>query len=121
MEKGYFSLVLHAHLPYVRHPEYDSFLEEDWFFESITETYLPLISVFERLTNDNIPFKITMGLSPTLLSMFEDRMLQYRYLKHINKLIELSLKEIERTRWMPEFNRLAHFYHELLNHLYMRP
>jgi 1,4-alpha-glucan branching enzyme len=26
---GYFALVLHAHLPYVRHPEYQEFLEED--------------------------------------------------------------------------------------------
>ena len=26
--KGYLTLVLHAHLPYVRHPEYEEFLEE---------------------------------------------------------------------------------------------
>ena len=38
MEKGYLSLVLHAHLPYVRHPEYEEFLEEDWLYEAITET-----------------------------------------------------------------------------------
>jgi 1,4-alpha-glucan branching enzyme len=31
MPVGYLSLVLHAHLPYVRHPEWDDFLEEDWF------------------------------------------------------------------------------------------
>ncbi len=30
--KGYFALVLHAHLPFVRHPEHERFLEEDWFF-----------------------------------------------------------------------------------------
>lgn len=112
MEKAYFVLVLHAHLPYVRHPEYESFLEEDWFFESITETYLPLISIMEKLIADGVSFRITMGLSPTLLSMFEDRLLQCRYLKHISKLIELSQKEIERTRWMGEFNGLAHFYHD---------
>ena len=46
MEKGYLSLVLHAHLPYVRHPEYASFLEEDWLFEAITETYVPLLRAF---------------------------------------------------------------------------
>ena len=38
--KGYFALVLHAHLPFVRHPEYDDFLEERWFFEAMSETYL---------------------------------------------------------------------------------
>ena len=28
MSKGYLAFILHAHLPYVRHTEYDSFLEE---------------------------------------------------------------------------------------------
>lgn len=52
---GYLSLVLHAHLPYVRHPEYKEFLEEDWLYEAITETYVPLLEMFENLTRDNIP------------------------------------------------------------------
>ena len=42
---GYLALVLHAHLPYVRHPEYEEFLEEDWLYEAIMETYLPLLEV----------------------------------------------------------------------------
>lgn len=29
MERGYLALVLHAHLPFVRHPEYKEFLVED--------------------------------------------------------------------------------------------
>ena len=40
MPKGYLFLVLHAHLPYVRHPEFDRFLEERWFFEAVTEPVL---------------------------------------------------------------------------------
>lgn len=46
---GYLSIVLHAHLPYVRHPEYEEFLEEDWLFEAITETYIPLLRMYENL------------------------------------------------------------------------
>ena len=52
MNKGYLCLVLHSHLPFVRHPEYEDFLEEDWLYEAITETYIPLILVFERLMID---------------------------------------------------------------------
>jgi len=37
MAQGYLALVLHAHLPFVRHPEHERFLEEDWFFEAMTE------------------------------------------------------------------------------------
>jgi len=110
MNKGYLCLILHGHLPFVRHPEHEDFLEEDWLYEGITETYIPLIKIFEKLLNDGVDFRLTMTLSPTLVSMLMDGLLQDRYLKHINKLIELGHKEVERTRWQPEFNHLANMY-----------
>ncbi|HTY12570.1 MAG TPA: 1,4-alpha-glucan branching protein domain-containing protein [Candidatus Omnitrophota bacterium] len=110
MEKGYLALVLHAHLPYVRHPEFDEFLEEDWLFEAITETYIPLLNMFEGLVRDGADFRLTMSVTPTLASMLTDELLQNRYINHIESLIELSYKEIERTRWEPAFNHLAHMY-----------
>lgn len=113
MEKGFISLVLHAHLPYVRHPEHEFFLEEQWLYEAITETYIPLIHAFERLERHGVPFRMTMSLTPTLIAMLQDGLLQDRYLKHINKLTELAEKEIERTRFLPEFHEMAlHYYHE---------
>ena len=29
-EKGYVSFVLHAHLPFIHHPESEDYLEEEW-------------------------------------------------------------------------------------------
>jgi 1,4-alpha-glucan branching enzyme len=115
-ETGYLMLVLHAHLPYVRHPEHPDFLEEDWFYEAITETYIPLLDAFERLTQDGVDFRLTMSLTPTLLSMFADPLLQERYLHHIERLIELAEKEVERTRWQPEFQGTAQMYRERFYH-----
>ncbi len=110
MHKGYLCLVLHGHLPFVRHPEFENFLEEDWLYEAITETYVPLISVFEGLVNDGIDFRLTMTLSPTLISMLSDPLLQERYIKHIDKSIQLSQKEMQRTAWQREFRVLAQMY-----------
>ena len=110
MQKGYLSLVLHGHLPFVRHPEHEAFLEEDWLYEAITETYLPLIWVFEKLIDDRVDFRLTMTLSPSLISMLSDELLQGRYIRHINKLIELSDKEVYRTKTDAQFNNLAHMY-----------
>ncbi len=110
MEKGYLCIVLHGHLPFVRHPEHEDFLEEKWLYEAITETYIPLLNVFEQLMKDKVDFRVTMGLSPSLISMLIDPLLQHRYVRHIEKLIELASREVERTRWQPEFNRLALMY-----------
>ena len=49
MPLGHLALILHAHLPFVRHPEHRDHLEERWLFEAIAECYLPLLEVFERL------------------------------------------------------------------------
>ena len=113
MEKAYLSIVLHAHLPYVRHPEHERFLEEEWFYEAITETYVPLIMMFERLVNDKVKFRITMTLSPTLISMLSDNLLQERYLKHINKLIESGLVIHEGNRYTLRVDTLKSLIEEI--------
>ncbi len=109
MSKGYLCFVLHAHLPYVRHPEHEDFLEEKWLYEAITETYIPLIQVFDRLLSDNVNFRLTITLSPPLISMLTDPLLQERYVKHLEKLIELAEKEEGRTYGSP-FHEAALMY-----------
>ncbi|WP_027340154.1 glycoside hydrolase family 57 protein [Halonatronum saccharophilum] len=111
-KKGFLALVLHSHLPYVRHPEDPYALEEEWLYEAITETYIPLIKVFSNLVRDGVDFKVTLSLSPTLISMLTDSLLQDRYLNHLNKLIELSEKELRRTKGDPKFYRVAKMYNE---------
>ncbi|MBU9888741.1 MAG: DUF1957 domain-containing protein [Candidatus Omnitrophica bacterium] len=113
MEKGFLSIVLHAHLPFVRHPEHQFFLEETWLYEAITETYVPLIHMFEGLERDRVPWRLTMSLTPSLMSMLRDPLLQDRYVAHLDKSIELANREIERTRFQPQFHETAlHYYWE---------
>ena len=83
MKKGYLVFVLHAHLPFIRHPNYDKvFLEENWLNEAILETYLPLIRTFRNLKKESIPFKITMSFTPPLLYMLTDKHCQNNFSKY---------------------------------------
>lgn len=110
MALGYLALVLHAHLPFVRHPESDYVLEEEWLYEAITETYIPLIHVFEGLKRDGVDFKITMSMTPPLVSMLRDKLLQERYSEHLEKLQELLEKEIEHNEHNGHIKYLAEYY-----------
>jgi 1,4-alpha-glucan branching enzyme len=114
MPQGFQCIVLHAHLPYVRHPEYDSFFEENWLFEAITETYLPLILALERQREAGVRECLTLSLSPTLLTMLRDPFLQARYLAHMDKLRRLAQREVIRTRGEPAFAPLAKLYQDRL-------
>ncbi|MEI7640889.1 MAG: 1,4-alpha-glucan branching protein domain-containing protein [bacterium] len=109
---GYLALLLHAHLPFVRHPEYNDSLEENWLYEAITETYIPLLDVFNKLVEDGVDFRVTMSLTPTLMTMLKDELLQERYVRYINRLIELIEKEIIRTKYDNEINTTAIMYRE---------
>ncbi|AKL98338.1 glycoside hydrolase family 57 protein [Endomicrobium proavitum] len=108
--KGYWCLQLHAHLPFVRHPEYSDFLEEDWLYEAISETYLPLLNVFENLVKDNIDFRLTMTITPTLANMLADPLLQLRYYERLKKQIDLIEKELARTENALQFRPAAQMY-----------
>jgi len=88
---GSVALVLHAHLPWVRHPEHPRFLEEDWLYEAITETYVPLLAMMDDLEQDGVPFRLTMSLTPPLCEMLADELLLERYRQRLDALIELAM------------------------------
>ncbi|MBV9209132.1 MAG: DUF1957 domain-containing protein, partial [Acidobacteria bacterium] len=112
---GYFSLILHAHLPFVRHPEHPEFLEEDWLYEAITEVYLPLIFIFQTLHESGAAPRLAMNVSPPLCEMLSDSLLQERYTRHLENLLALARKEVERTRReLPQFQPAARMYAETL-------
>ena len=127
MANGYVSLILHAHLPFIKHPELSECPEEKWLFEAISETYMPLIDIFKRLTDDNINFKLTMTITPSLAAMLSDNFLHERYNEYLDNMVKLTELEIERTKDTKKMNKLAVMYNEkyrndvyLFNDVYKR-
>lgn len=110
MAIGYLALVLHAHLPFVRHPESEYVLEEEWLYEAITETYIPLLKVFEGLSRDGIDFKLTMSMTPPLISMLRDPLLQSRYDQHLRQLQKLVELEYAHNEHNGHIRYLAEYY-----------
>lgn len=108
--KGYVSFVLHAHLPFIHHPESDDYLEEEWLFEAISETYIPLLRNFKKLVDEKVNFRITMSLTPPLLSMLANELLQKKYIHYLKKHIELCEKEVKRTTYDSRLNELSKYY-----------
>lgn len=107
---GYVALLLHAHLPYVRQQKEDRTLEERWFYEAVTESYLPLIEMMDRLLEDGIRFHLTLSISPTLLAMLADPLMRHRTRKHLAMLRELAQKEVLRLWGDTDFAPAAHLY-----------
>ncbi|MCG3193636.1 MAG: hypothetical protein DIJKHBIC_02890 [Thermoanaerobaculia bacterium] len=105
-EKGYWSLVLHQHLPFVRHPEYEVSLEEQWFFEAVTSVYTQLLHLMWKLERDKVDFRLTVSLTPPLLSMMQNPDLKARAWRHIDECIRLATRERDRSWGKPQVESL---------------
>ncbi|WP_035107686.1 1,4-alpha-glucan branching protein domain-containing protein [Desulfovirgula thermocuniculi] len=111
---GYLAFLLHAHLPFIPCEGEEISLEEKWLFEALTESYLPLLMSWEKLDARGLDFKLTLSLSPTLMSMLLNPLIQERYVRYLDKLLELAAREERRTVGEPAFRNLALFYQQRL-------
>ncbi|MDR2135715.1 MAG: DUF1957 domain-containing protein [Treponema sp.] len=89
-----------------------SSLEEARFFESLSETYLPLLEMLERLDRDRVPFRLGIAVSPVLCHHLGDRDLLRRYLDYTGRQIEFGKKEIRRCRGKVRLKNLARYYYD---------
>jgi 1,4-alpha-glucan branching enzyme len=112
---GLLCLVLHAHLPYIRHAEHEHFLEEDWLFEAIVETYVPLLRMLERLDANGIQYRLSMSLTPSLAAMLGDDLLQRRFRRYLTRLIRLIDREVEGHSTDSPIGKVTHFYRRRLH------
>ncbi len=112
MTKTSINLVLQGHLPFVKEPDYPQFLEETWFFEGLTETYIPLVQMLQRLRAKGIQSHITLSLSATLISMMQDELLQERFITHLDALIDIGDRELARLEGQGAIYELAKGYKE---------
>lgn len=80
-------LALHAHLPWVREPEQDDFLEEDWLHEARFESYLPLVGLMDDWVRDGVSARLALSISPTLCEMLVDPALAHRFELRLERLI----------------------------------
>ncbi|WP_412675596.1 1,4-alpha-glucan branching protein domain-containing protein [Alkalihalophilus marmarensis] len=110
LNNGYFSFVLHAHLPYVRHEE-ENRLEERWLFEAMTETYIPLLWSIESA---EVKDGLTISFTPPLMEMLADPLMQDRYVHYLLKTEELLRKEAtyieDHSSLNPSFKSIISFY-----------
>ncbi len=117
MPRPQLALVLHAHLPWVRHPEEPQFHEESWLFEALIECYLPLCEGMRDWTRRGWPWRLALSVSPTLAASLSDALLRERFERHFSAVIELAGREVDRHLVQPDWRAVAEFYRERLTRL----
>lgn len=94
MTKGYASIVLHSHLPYVlAHGRWPH--GTDWLCEAAAETYLPILKVINELISEGYHPKLTIGLSPVLCEQLADNSFKDEFVSYVTTKIKAARHDIE--------------------------
>jgi 1,4-alpha-glucan branching enzyme len=92
---GAFTFVLHSHIPYARlagrWPH-----GEEWLHEAATETYIPLLTTLYDLKQQQIPFKLTLGLTPVLCEQLSDPLVLEHLVTYLDMKIAAALEDMRR-------------------------
>lgn len=93
MTKGYASIVLHSHLPYVlSHGRWPH--GTDWLSEAAAETYLPIVRMLNELIGEGYHPKLTIGLSPVLCEQLADSSFKEEFVEYINQKLEAAAHDL---------------------------
>ncbi|NLB73039.1 MAG: DUF1957 domain-containing protein [Firmicutes bacterium] len=113
MSIGSFVLVLHSHLPYCRKAGVWPFGEE-WVFEAMAETYIPLLDIIDYLADKNALGSFTVGFTPVLLDQLQDPYMLLRFDEYLETKIAAAEADIARFGAESEWNlqELAKFYRD---------
>src|ERR1700728_2342903 len=96
--KGFLLFVLHTHQPFVALPADSIGFGEDWLFEVIIESYIPLLDMCHRLLADGIHAKLTFSLTPPLTTMLRGPATQQKFLRYAGEHLARLEKHLQRRR-----------------------
>ncbi|NRD61010.1 DUF1611 domain-containing protein [Corallococcus exiguus] len=101
------TLILNTHMPQVL-GEGSLFDEpENWLFEALTETYIPLFRMLERWDSQRFAGTLVMSFTPCL---FEQLVAcEERYTGYLQLLKRIATRELERTSRLELYNRYEKF------------
>lgn len=68
------------------------------FFDAISDSYIPIIQLLERLESNNIKCCLGLVIPPVLCSMLENPDMQELYILSLDKRIALGKKELSRCK-----------------------
>ena len=115
-----FSLMLHSHIPYCRKSGVWP-AGEEWLFEAMNETYVPLLMVLRQFQMERIRPRLMIGIVPVLAEQLADDYMKDRFCQYMEEKIARARTDAARFRddlprkaialyWLDRFQRTYHAY-----------
>ena len=109
---GYFALMLHSHIPYCRKSGVWP-AGEEWLFEAMNETYIPLLQMLRRFNMEGIKPRLTIGVVPVLMEQLADDYMKGRFHEYMEDKIARAERDIDRFSGAQRLRAVAEYWRDL--------
>ena len=109
MSFGYFGLVLHGHIPWCKKSGTWP-AGEEWIFEAMLETYIPMLNLLRDLKERNIKTALTINITPILAEQLADDYMKQRFLEYMDSLISRAKNDVKRFESNHKRREIAGFH-----------
>ncbi|MEN6473634.1 MAG: glycoside hydrolase family 57 protein [Syntrophaceae bacterium] len=115
---GVFALMLHSHIPYCRKSGVWP-AGEEWLFEAMHETYIPLLTALRALHHDGIRPRVMVGLVPILMEQLADAYMRDRFCEYMEDKIRRARQDARRFHDDPALRKAATYWFERYEATYL--
>ncbi|GAJ21769.1 unnamed protein product, partial [marine sediment metagenome] len=83
---------------------------EEWIFEAMLETYIPLLNLLRDLKERNIKTALTINITPILAEQLADDYMKQRFLEYMDSLISRAKNDVKRFESNHKRREIAGFH-----------
>ena len=109
MTSGYFGLILHGHMPYVKKSGVWP-AGEEILFEAMNETYIPMLNILRELNESGLKTAITINITPILAEQLADEYMRQRFTEYMENLVSRAKNDIKRFENHQQRKKIAEFH-----------
>lgn len=114
---GVFALMLHSHIPYCRKSGVWP-AGEEWLFEAMNETYIPLLRTLRALHLEGIRPRVMIGIVPILAEQLADSYMRERFCAYMEDKIRRAGRDVQRFQDDPDRQNIARYWQALFEENY---
>jgi len=116
MVLGYFGLVLHGHMPWVKRAgTWPS--GEEMLFEAMLETYIPMLNILRELNENNLKTAITVNITPILAEQLADEYMIQGFISYMENLISRAKNDVKRFENQSKRKEITQFHLKNFEHV----
>ncbi|MDO5295820.1 MAG: DUF1957 domain-containing protein [bacterium] len=113
---GYLCFFINAHLPYMAPLTANTVYQDNWLCNTLFNSYLPILELFDRLAEEGIPYCVNLSISPVVMEMIASPAMAERFSQYLQMRWDNAQQELGKMGHSSPLRPLAQHFADEIQH-----